>query len=86
MIIASVPSEPMSNRVKSSPTTLLLVIAPLQRVLPAPVTALIFNVFSRVVPYFTARGPAALQAKFPPRVQKSALPGSGGQNNFSTAQ
>jgi len=81
-MIASVPSEPMSKRVKSSPTTPFVVLLPVEMVFPAPVTALSCNVLSRVVPYLTARGPAALHARLPPIVQNSALLGSGGQKNF----
>jgi len=46
---------------------------------PDPVTASKPKVFSRVVPYLTARGPAALHARLPPMVQADALLGPGGQ-------
>jgi hypothetical protein len=57
----------------------LVVATPVRIASPAPVTARRPRVLSRVVPYLTARGPAALQARLPPTVQTAALVGSGGQ-------
>ena len=48
---------------------------------PVPATARSPSMLSRVAPYFTARGPPALQARLPPIEQYGLDVGSGGQKN-----
>ncbi len=79
VMTASVPSEPISSRVRSYPTTPLVVETPVRISSPPAVTARRPRVFSRGVPYLTARGPAELYARLPPTVHTAALVGSGGQ-------
>lgn len=78
-ISPSVPSAPISSRVKSYPTAPLLVSVPVRIKWPWPSTKLRPKTLSRVAPYFTALGPPALHAKLPPMLQNAALVGSGGQ-------
>src|SRR3569623_1990147 len=81
VISASVPSEPIRRRVRSYPVDPLLVYVPQQNPSPVPATARRPSVFSRGVPYLTARGPAALQARLPPMLHQGEELGSGGQKS-----
>ena len=58
---------------------------PVRSASPAPVTARSPRVFSRGVPYLTARGPAELWERLPPTVQYAPLLGSGGQKKPTPA-
>ena len=77
VIIPRVPSEPHKSLVRSKPVTFLSVFPPVLISSPSGRTNSIPMRESLVTPYFTAFGPPALRATFPPMVETSMLAGSG---------
>jgi len=76
-ITASVPSEPISSCVRSSPVTPLSDRWPVRSRVPSASTTSRARTDSRVTPYFAQWRPPAFVAKVPPRVEIAALAGSG---------
>ncbi len=80
--IPNVPSEPIINCVKLYPEAYFKVLAPVQMISPSGKTTSRFNIYSRMVPYFTTLGPPEPCDTFPPIKQLPLLAGATGYSRF----